>query len=686
MIEYAYLIPLIPVAASLIILFGAKEDPHSPLPWIGIGAMALCLALSISILWGFVGGGVALPYEKNWDWFSFATTIGGHSFVWPMQIGVLIDPPAAVMLFVVTLVSLMVQLYSISYMHDDARYKRYFGFVSFFTAAMLGLVVSSNLLVGFACWELMGLTSYLLIGFWFERPGPCEAQKKAFMTTKLGDSGLYLALVLLYVKTGTFQLSQIHTSFAHGLIMPAAATVAAFGILFGAMGKSAQAPLMIWLPDAMEGPTPGSALIHAATMVAAGILVVSKLYFVFLAAPMAMEAAAWIGLITAFMAAAMALVTVDIKRVLAFSTVSQLGFMMCALGCGGFTAGLFHLTTHAFFKALLFLGAGSVIHSVHTNDMRQMGGLSRRMLITFATMAVAVLAISGVPPFAGFYSKDMILVAAWNHEKAIFWPLLLTALMTAFYMTRLLVLTFLGDDRDHERFHHAHESPSLITVPLIVLAIFSTFAGFAINHNDLAARLFPKPTLAASAEPLKTEEANAAQPSNAAVSEKLADPESEKGDKELPSWLTWGIPGFFVPAAMLLAFFMYRGPKFELADGIKSTFSPIATLLDRRWYLDDAFLALVAFCDQVAALAYWIDVNVVDRVFVDGWGLLMRIIAEISSFFDNAFVDSTVDGVGGLATDLGVGLRSLVQDGQAQEYLMYAGIAFALAATLMLTL
>jgi NADH-quinone oxidoreductase subunit L len=684
MIEYAYLIPLIPAVASVIILFGAKEDTHSPLPWIGIGAMTVCLGLAISILWGFVGGSVALPYEHNWQWFSFATSIGGRSFVWAMPIGVLIDPPAAVMLFVVTLVSLMVQVYSISYMHDDVRYKRYFAFVSFFTAAMLGLVVSSNLLVGFGCWELMGLTSYLLIGFWFEREGPCEAQKKAFMTTKLGDSGLYLALLLLYAKTGTFQLSGIYQHFNLGLVAPAAATVAAFGILLGAMGKSAQAPLMIWLPDAMEGPTPGSALIHAATMVAAGILVVSKLYFVFLAAPTAMEAAAWIGLITAFMAAAMALVSVDIKRVLAFSTVSQLGFMMCALGCGGFTAGLFHLTTHAFFKALLFLGAGSVIHSVHTNDMRQMGGLSRRMLITFATMTVAVLAISGVPPFAGFYSKDMVLVAAWNHEKAIFWPLLVTALMTAFYMTRLLVMSFLGDDRDHERFHHAHESPALITVPLVVLAVFSTFAGLAINHDGLAARLFPKPSI--SAHPASDQLAEmAGYPAGTIQFPKDAAAKAEEKEEELPQWLAWGIPGFFVPAAMLLAFFMYRGPRFEAADGIRSTFSPIATLLDRRWYLDDLFLSLVALCDQIAALAFWIDANVVDRVFVDGWGLLMRVFSEISTFLDGAFVDATVDGVGGLGTDLGVGLRSLVADGQAQEYLMYAAIAFSLAATLILT-
>jgi NADH-quinone oxidoreductase subunit L len=688
MIEHAYLIPLIPVVASLIILFGAKEDPHSPLPWVGIGAMAICLAYSTAILHGFAAGTLALPQEFNWPWFSFATSVGGKAFVWDMPIGVLIDAPAAMMLFVVCLVSLMVQIYSVAYMHDDKRYKRYFAFVSFFTAAMLGLVVSSNLLVGFACWELMGLTSYLLIGFWFEREGPCEAQKKAFMTTKLGDSGLYLALLLLYAKTGTFQLSGIYQHFSLGLVAGPAATVAAFGILLGAMGKSAQAPLMIWLPDAMEGPTPGSALIHAATMVAAGILVVSKTYFVFLAAPMAMEAAAWIGLITAFMAAAMALVSYDIKRVLAFSTVSQLGFMMCALGCGGFTAGLFHLTTHAFFKALLFLGAGSVIHSVHTNDMRQMGGLSRRMLITFGAMTVAVLAIAGVPPFAGFYSKDLILLAAWNHEKAIFWPLLVTALMTAFYMTRLLVLTFLGDDRDHERFHHAHESPSLITVPLVILAVFSAFAGLAIAHGGFASRVFPKPTLAAAASAAAgatAAPATEAKPDASAPAAPAAAEPAGEAEQELPNWLAYGIPAVFVPGAMLLAFFMYRGPKFAAADWIRATFSPIATLLDKRWYLDDVFLALVALSDQVAALAFWIDANVVDRVFVDGWGLLMRIFSEISRFFDDVFVDATVDGVGGLGNDLGVGLRSLVADGQVQEYLMYAAIAFSLAATLILT-
>ncbi len=654
MIEHAYLIPLIPFAASLIMMFGAKEDPHSPAPWIGIGAMAICLGLSLSILSGFTSGSFADPfYEYNWKWFSFAASIGGKPFLYEMLIGVKIDGAAALLLVVVTLVSLMVQIYSIAYMHGDARYMRYFAFVSFFTASMLGLVVSSNLLVGFMCWELMGLASYLLIGFWFEKDGPTEAQKKAFMTTKLGDCGLYLALLFLFAKVGSFQLTQIQQFYNAGYMPATAAAVIAIGILFGAMGKSAQFPLFIWLPDAMEGPTPGSALIHAATMVAAGIFLVARTYFVFQAAPSVMEAAAWIGCATAFLAAAMALVTYDIKRVLAFSTVSQLGFMMCALGVGGYTAGLFHLTTHAFFKALLFLGAGAVIHSVHTNDLRLMGGLSKKMPVTFLTMLAAIAAIAGLPLTSGFYSKDMILANIYYANQPIFWIMLGTALMTAFYMSRLFVLTFLGNDRDHEKHHHAHEAPFLMTGPLVLLAFLALTSGLLMSRHDLVYKLLPVPG-------------------------------GVLPDGHLPAWLHLSLP-FMVLSAIGFAFFLYRGPDFAVAEALKKAFAPAFRVLDRRWYLDDAFDLLVVFCDKVAAVAFWIDDKVVDRVFVDGWGLLTRIMAEISNLVDALFVDRTVDGFGGLSVDLGVGLRGLVKEGQVQEYLMYAAIAFSLAATLILT-
>jgi len=703
MIEHAYLIPLIPFAASLIMLFGAKEDPHSPAPWIGIGAMAICFGMSLSILHAVANGTVPLPYEHNWQWFSFAASIGGKPFLYDMPIGVLIDGPAALLLVVVTLVSLMVQIYSISYMHEDTRYRRYFAFVSFFTSSMLGLVVSSNLLVGFMSWELMGLASYLLIGFWFEKDGPTEAQKKAFMTTKLGDSGLYLALLFLFAKVGSFQLTQIHQFYDAGYMPPAAAAVIAIGILFGAMGKSAQFPLFIWLPDAMEGPTPGSALIHAATMVAAGIFLVARTFFVFQAAPDVMAAAAWIGCATAFLAAAMALVTYDIKRVLAFSTVSQLGFMMCALGVGGYTSGLFHLTTHAFFKALLFLGAGSVIHSVHTNDMRLMGGLSKKMPVTFLTMLAAIAAISGIPFTSGYFSKDMILANIYHVNRPMFWIMLGTALMTAFYMSRLFILTFWGDDRDHEKHHHAHESPFLMTGPLVLLAFLALVSGGLLSRHDLIYKLLPVPVRPAAVAvapaavvehaPAPAADAHAAvapaavAAPAAAIEHAPAAAHGEHGEHSeghLPHWLHLSLP-FMVLGSIGFAFFLYKGPAYATAEALKSTFAPAFHVLDRRWYLDDAFNLLVVFCDKVAAVAFWIDANVVDRVFVDGWGLLTRIMAEISNLVDALFVDRTVDGFGGLSLDLGVGLRGLVREGQVQEYLMYVAIAFSLAATLILT-
>jgi NADH-quinone oxidoreductase subunit L len=705
MIEFAYLIPLIPAAASFIMFFGAKEDPHSPAPWIGVGAMGASLAIAVSVLAAVLKGSVPVPYEQNWQWFEFATTVGGKSFVDAMKVGVLIDGGAALVSVVVCFVSLLVQVYSISYMHDDIRYKRYFCYVSLFTAAMLGMVVSSNLLVAFACWELMGLMSYMLIGFWFERPGPQEAQKKAFMTTKLGDSGLYLALLFLYVAAGSFQISQLGQYFSMGYASATVAAVIALGILVGAAGKSAQFPLFIWLPDAMEGPTPGSALIHAATMVAAGIYMVARLYFVFLAAPDVMNIVAWTGCITAFMAAAMGLVSYDIKRVLAFSTVSQLGFMMCALGAGGYTGALFHLTTHAFFKALLFLGAGCVIHAVHTNDMRQMGGLWTKMPVTFWTMFFACCAIAGIPFLSGAYSKDMILAYVYEHSRPMFWIMLFTALMTAFYMFRLLILTFFGKDRDHEKFHHAHEAPGLMSGPLLALVIPTILSGMLLN--PVIFKLLPKPMSAAAAHaaaanapghgatPAEAKpDAHAVPTSHAAPAETHAAApaahaeaghgDAHHGEGHLPAALHYLLI-VLVPSSIAFAFFLYRGPKYPAADALKSALSPVFTLLDRRWFLDDAFYALVKLCDKVAALCFWIDANVVDRVFVDGWGLLMRVFAHISDLVDALLVDRTVDGFGGLTNDVGVGLRSFVKEGQVQEYLMYAAIAFSLAATLVLT-
>ncbi|MEK7859061.1 MAG: NADH-quinone oxidoreductase subunit L [Elusimicrobiota bacterium] len=652
MLDYAFLIPLIPLAASLIILLGGKEDPHSPLPYVGVAAMAWCLVQSLFIFWDVATATAPLLPAPDWTWFSFGATAAGKPYIYDMPLNVLIDGPAALMLVVVTLVSLLVQVYSLAYMHGDARFKRYFAFLSFFTASMLGLVVSNNLFVTFACWELVGVSSYLLIGFWFEKQGPPYAAKKAFMTTKLGDCGLYLALLMVFIQVGSFQFTQIREFVALGYMPPLIATVIGLGILFGAAGKSAQFPLFIWLPDAMEGPTPVSALIHAATMVAAGVYLVGRMYFLFAVSPTAMEFVAWAGAITAFMAATMAMVSYDIKRVLAFSTVSQLGFMMCALGAYGYTAGLFHLTTHAFFKALLFLGAGSVIHAVHTNDMRQMGGLSKKMPVTFVTMFIASLSIGGFPLLSGWWSKEMILEKVFEHDPRLFYVLTASALMTAFYMFRMIFLTFTGNDRDHEKHHHAHESPLMMTAPLVLLAFLSVFTGWLLHRHDLIGRLLPF---------------------------ELA----EHAGHHFPHWLGYAVTGLAC-GSMVLSWFFYGGD-LSAVTALKEKLLPLFNLLERRYFLDEFFLWLVDLCDRAAKLAFWFDAHVIDQVFIDGWGLVMKIFAELSNLFDALFVDKTVDGFGGLTMDVGVGLRSLVTNGQIQEYLMYIAVAVSLFATLILS-
>ncbi|HAM35906.1 MAG TPA: NADH-quinone oxidoreductase subunit L [Elusimicrobia bacterium] len=658
MIEHVYLIPLIPLAASIIILLGAPEDPRSPMPFLGIAATGWCLFQSLAIFHGIAAGAVALPYTAQWNWFTFAAESGGKAFAYDMPIGVLIDGPAAMMLVVVTLVSFLVQIYSLSYMHDDPRFKRYYAYLSFFTASMLGLVVSSNLLVTFCCWELVGFSSYILIGFWFERPEPAYACKKAFITTKLGDLGLYVALLLIFVLVGSFQIQQIAEFVARGYMPAAAATAIGLGILCGAAGKSAQFPLLIWLPDAMEGPTPVSALIHAATMVAAGIYLVARCYFIYAASPVAMQSVAWLGAVTAFLAATMAVACYDIKRVLAFSTVSQLGFMMCALGAWGFTAGLFHLTTHACFKALLFLCAGSVIHAVHTNDMRQMGGLSKKMPLTFLATFVGTCAIAGIPLLSGWFSKEMILEKVYESEPNLFLVLAATACLTAFYMFRLVFLTFLGSERDRERHHHAHESSPAMLVPLGVLAVLSIFAGGLLEHHGFFERLahFEAPPVLAGFQP----------PIHV-----------------VPHGLGWVVTAL-VFAAIALAWCLYRGPDFRAAEALKARLQPLFTLLERRYYLDDIFLGLVCLADRVAALCFRIDSEIIDRIFVDGWGLVMRILAEISHACDALFIDRAVDATGSLSVGVGGALRWLVRRGLVQEYLMYAAVGASLFAVLTL--
>jgi NADH-quinone oxidoreductase subunit L len=412
--------------------------------------------------------------EMAWTWMRVGDFSADVSF--------LLDPLSAVMVLVVTGVGSLIHIYATGYMAHDPSYRRFFLYLNLFMFAMLTLVLADNYLLMFVGWEGVGLCSYLLIGFWYERPAAAAAGKKAFIVNRIGDFGFMLGMFMLIAATGSLDYERVFTAAPHVFAAGGALITTATLLLFlGATGKSAQIPLFVWLPDAMEGPTPVSALIHAATMVTAGVYMLARSHVLFELAPRTLEVVAVIGAATALMAATIGMAQNDIKRVLAYSTVSQLGYMFMACGVGAFGAGIFHLMTHAFFKALLFMGAGSVIHAMsNEQDMRKMGGLAGKLPWTHGTMAVATLAITGVPFFAGFFSKDEILAAAWSSgHKGIWLAGIVGAALTAFYMTRLYVLTFRGESRvSHEAEHHLHESPPAMIAPLVVLAVLSFVGGY----------------------------------------------------------------------------------------------------------------------------------------------------------------------------------------------------------------
>ncbi len=473
---YAWLIPALPAASFIILAFLGKRMGR-PSHFASIAAVLASFALSLLVLYQVAGG---RDYEVLYPWLS----IGGVAF----NVGLLIDRLAAVMLVVVTSVSLVVQVYSVGYMAEERRYHWYFACLSLFTAAMLMLVLSANYVQMYASWELVGVCSYLLIGFWFEKKAAADAAKKAFITTRIGDVGFLLGLVVLYYAVGNLDVSSVLAA-AAGLA-PLAVTAASILLFMGAVGKSAQFPLHVWLPDAMEGPTPVSALIHAATMVAAGVFLVARSFPLFAASSTAMGLVAAIGGITALMAATIALAQRDIKRILAYSTISQLGLMMLGLGIGAYSAAVFHLVTHAFFKALLFLGAGSVIHAAHTQDIFEMGGLARKMKWTAATFAVGGLALAGFPGLSGFWSKEGILTAAY--EGGQYWAFaagLLTSLLTAFYIGRLYFVVFAGKAGKALEIK-VHESPFVMVAPLAVLALPAGLIGLA--GSPLAGNAFQR--------------------------------------------------------------------------------------------------------------------------------------------------------------------------------------------------
>jgi NADH-quinone oxidoreductase subunit L len=460
--SYVIYILLLPLASFVVLgLFGKRSFAGI------VSTLALLGATVLSIM-------AAYEYDQpvtvlKYTWLSFASGLS-------IDMGIMLDAPAVMMLVVVSFVSLMVHLFSLGYMKGEERFATYFAFLSLFTFSMLGLVVATNILQIYIFWELVGVSSFLLIGFYYDRPSAVAAAKKAFIVTRFADLGFLIGILILAFYSGTLDIGTMIERLT-GKEYSSSLTWALILIFIGGAGKSAMFPLHIWLPDAMEGPTPVSALIHAATMVVAGVYLVARLYNLYMMDPTVMQLITWTGVISAVLAAIIACTQTDIKRVLAYSTISQIGYMLFAMGLSAYTASLFHLFTHAFFKSLLFLGAGAVIHYIHSNEMRDMGGLRKHMPITHLTFLIACLAIAGIPPFSGFFSKEEILLAAWQNNQPIYYIALITSGLTAFYMFRLYFSIFWNKA---SMAHHSEGSLSM-KIPLLILAVCTIASGFMLE-------------------------------------------------------------------------------------------------------------------------------------------------------------------------------------------------------------
>ncbi|HEY8766580.1 MAG TPA: NADH-quinone oxidoreductase subunit L [Dehalococcoidia bacterium] len=613
---FVWAIMFLPLASfALITLVSFLGLTHSqdgrPAVWnVRYSSYVTILAILGSFLlsiWAFAkvadNDGTRIGYEAH-HWL----TVGSLN----ISLGITLDGLTAVMLVVVTGVSLLVQIYSQEYMRGDEGYNRYFAYMSLFTMSMLGLVLASSVIQLFVFWELVGLCSYLLIGFWFYKDSARKAATKAFLVTRVGDLGFMVALLIIFTQAHTLDIAGIHQAAIAGTIGSTWLTLFALGLFAGAAGKSAQFPLHVWLPDAMEGPTPVSALIHAATMVAAGVYLVARFFPVFAESETALVTVAAIGAVTTIIAALMGIVATDIKRVMAYSTISQLGYMMMGLGVGGMVAAIFHLFTHAFFKSLLFLGSGSVNHATGTFDMRRMGGLRKYMPVTYATMVVASFALVGVFPFAGFWSKDEILADAWSDRWWVFVVAMIGIYLTAVYVGRMLILTFEGEYRGgldvedaehagdaHAGGHHGepHESPPIMTVPLLILAVLAMAAGaFQLNHwlGDIIDGWLPAETA------------------------KLAT------DASFKLWIA-ALSVSIGLAGLATSWLIYQVRIVE-PQRIRSFLEPLPEILENRFYLDalyqDVFLKLFVFGSVAWLLSLW-DEYVVDGL-VNGVGTTTR--------------------------------------------------------------
>ena len=641
----AWIIPAIPAIAVVLIWWFGKRLPRGGSE-IGIVGMLAAAILSYIVLANYIGGSGPLVV-KQLQWFPFGL---GQK----LGLGIRIDGLTAIMFPVVTTVSLMVQIYSTGYMHGEKRFTWYFTALNLFTGSMLLLVISNNLLQLLVGWELVGVCSYLLIGFWWEEKANSNAAIKAFITTKTGDIPFLIGIFVLFASTHTFDIGQIIAKAEAHQIPTYTLTAAAILLFGGAVGKSAQFPLHVWLPDAMAGPTPVSALIHAATMVTAGVFLVARMFPVFEGSIAAMNVVAIIGAFTMLMAALLAMVQDDIKKVLAYSTISQLAYMIAALGVGAGNAGIFHLYTHAWFKALLFLGAGSVIHACHTNNMSEMGGLRKYMPTTYWTFVVATLALAGIFPFAGFWSKDEILTEAFRvghgsvaaHGTAwvgylVYGVGVLTAFLTAFYMSRAVHLTFEGEYRGSG---HPHESPRAMTTPLQILGVLSIVAGLVgvpwWSHGFAAWVGVGGETTVSTANYLLI-----------AIS------------------LLVAVAGLYLGRRLYLP-----APATEPLERL----GWFHTLLVNKYYLDDLYMNGIVrpIRDQISKAMYWLNQNVFDGA-VNGAAAVTRAAAQqVYTKIDQKVIDGTVNAVG-IGTQDGSRFLRYIQSGDIQRYaaVLFGGVA-----------
>ena len=695
-LDHIYLIPLLPaIGAALMFFFGRKLQKQT-VSAVCVGTIVLAFLMACGAVWQYTNWAPThdhKPYEKIlYTWLG--TDTGHMTFVksdgsqanFQADAGFLLDPLSSIWLLFVTGVGMLIHIYSTGYMAHEGGYYRFFGYLNLFMFSMLTLILANNYVLMFVGWEGVGLCSYLLIGFYFHRKSASDAANKAFIVNRIGDAGFILGMFFIAWLVGSLRFIDVTAAArsGHFLIGDPYITAATLLLFVGACGKPAQLPLYVWLPDAMEGPTPVSALIHAATMVTAGVYMVARSNALFVLAPTSMKTVAIVGALTAIFAASIGLVQNDIKRVLAYSTVSQLGYMFLALGVGAFSAAVFHVFTHAFFKALLFLGAGSVIHAMSgEQDMRNMGDLHKRIPTTHATMFIATLAIAGIFPFAGFFSKDAILWETWSREGGAFrflWYIgYATALMTAFYMFRLMYLTFHGHGRmSHEVEHHIHESPKSMTLPLVVLAICAVASGWmgwphSLGGSDHFAK-FLEPVFAGEAQTL-TEEGKGAQ---------VAAAEAEEEHTSPWEWVLMGLSLAAAGTGWMMAWKNYRDADRGYSEPIAAV-PPVYNTLLNKYYVDEGYDYVFTGRRKIGDVrlgvmglgeaSSWFDANVIDgAVNTAGW--ITRLTATFSSWWDKWIIDGIgVNGPAILARMLSYPAR-LLEWGLVQWYalVMTAGL------------